>query len=65
MQLLNNARIGIIISIEPSTGPDMGSEATEEYALVMWAKKPGIFTDQISQERLSLIDKIEVVSESR
>jgi len=64
-QLLNCAKIGIIISIIQRSEHDMGGERTEDYALVMWSEKPGIFTDQISHERISLIDKIEVVSESR
>ncbi len=64
MQLLNCARIGIIVSIHRARGKVLhGTAIDEDYALVMWSEKSGIFTDQISQERLSQIER--VINESR
>ena len=58
MNLLNCAKIGIIISIIRRSEHDMGGERTEDYALVMWSEKPGIFTDQISHERISQLESV-------
>ena len=54
--LLNNARIGIIVSIEE------GKPHQEALMWVMWATNPGIFTDQINRVRP---DEIERFDESR
>ena len=58
MQLLNCAQVGIIISIIRRSEHDMGGEHVEDYAVVMWSEKPGIFTDQISHERMSQLESI-------
>jgi hypothetical protein len=59
MHLLNNARIGIIISISSIQRHDLSVTAlAEDCALVMWSEKPGIFTEQLSSERLILLERV-------